>query len=59
MEEIESIVWGGTMKTNRIEPIIHNIDLHNCTLDLNSMVSNINQVLDDSSPAVQPSPAQS
>ena len=50
INEIESIVWGGTMKTNRIEPLINNIDLYNCNLDLNSIVSNINQVLDESSP---------
>ena len=50
MDEIDSIVWGGTMRTNRIEPLIGNIDLHNCNFDLNSIVSNINKVLDDSSP---------
>lgn len=50
MEEIDSIVWGGTMKTNRIEPLINNIDLYNCNLDLNSIISNLKQVLDDSSP---------
>lgn len=50
IEEIDSIVWGGTMKTNRIEPLDNNITLHNCNLDINSIVSNINNILEESSP---------